>query len=61
MNTEIDLHKWGEIALKLRQVYPQLTTADLAWRHGTKIEFYRMIAGELGMSRREFETMIDQL
>jgi len=61
MNTEFDLHKWGEIALKLRQVYPQLTTADLIWRHETKADFYRMIAAELGMSRREFETIIDQM
>lgn len=61
MNSEFDSYKWGEIALKLKEEYPQLTTADLVWRHETKNDFYKTIATEIGVSRRELEEIIDQL
>ncbi|MGQ7871434.1 hypothetical protein [Sunxiuqinia sp. sy24] len=61
MDAEFDLNNWASIAVKLKQRYPQLTNADLIWRHETKVDFYKTIAAELGITRNELEQIIAQL
>ena len=61
MNRDFDLNKWDAIAVKLRKEYPQLTTADLIWRHESKADFYKTIATDLGISTNELERRIEQL
>lgn len=61
MDTEFDLNAWGDIAEKLKNKYPQLTNADLIWRHETKRDFYKIIATELGITTNELEQIIAQL
>lgn len=61
MDEEFDLNNWDNIAAKLKNRYPQLTDADLIWRHETKVDFYKIIATELGMTTNELEQIIAQL
>ena len=61
MDTEFDLNAWGDIAGKLKNKYPQLTNADLIWRHETKADFYKLIATELVITTNELEQVIAQL
>ena len=61
MDKEFDLNNWDNIAAKLKNRYPQLTDADLIWRHETKVDFYKIIATELGMTTNELEQIIAQL
>lgn len=59
MQKEFDIHKWNMNKFKLLKKYPQLTNADLIWRHETKNELYRTIADRLGMTQKVFEEMVD--
>ncbi len=61
MDEEFDLNEWDGIAIKLKEAYPQLTSADLVWRYGTKKDFYMIIASKLGMSVKKFKSMISLL
>jgi hypothetical protein len=61
MEAKFDRKDWDNIARKLKQKFPQLTDADLVWRHETKAGFYKIIAAGLGISRFEFEQIIAQL
>lgn len=59
MQKEFDIHKWNMNKFKLLKKYPQLTNADLIWRHETKSELFRTIADRLGMTQKVFEEMVD--
>lgn len=59
MNNEFDLVKWNTIKVELKKRYPQLTDADLIWRHETKEYLFGMIASELKMTRNELEEIIE--
>jgi hypothetical protein len=59
MHREFDIHKWNLNKFELIKKYPQLTTADLIWRHESKNELYRTIADKLGMTQKVFEEMVD--
>jgi len=61
MKAEFDLKNWDNIAVKLKSKYPQLTDADLIWRHETKADFYMIIAVKLGISMNELEQIIEHL
>lgn len=61
MEKEFDLNKWNAVAAKLKVKYPQLTNADVIWRHETKSEFYKMIASSLGITTRELQRQIEEL
>ena len=61
MDTEFDLNNWDNVVVKLKKRYPQLTNADLIWRHETKADFYKLIAAELGITRNELEQIIAKL
>jgi hypothetical protein len=59
MHQEFDIHKWNMNKFKLIKRYPQLTSADLIWRHESKTELYRTIADKLGMTQKVFEEIVD--
>jgi len=59
MQKEFDIHKWNMNKFKLLKRYPQLTNADLIWRHETKSELFRTIADRLGMTQKVFEEIVD--
>jgi len=59
MQKEFDVHQWNMNKFKLIKKYPQLTSADLIWRHETKNELFRTIADKLGMRLKEFEEIVD--
>ncbi|WP_372772419.1 hypothetical protein [Mangrovibacterium sp.] len=61
MDKEFDLNEWNAIAIKLKREFPQLTNADLIWRHESKADFYKMIATDLGVTTSELERTIEQL
>ena len=43
MDPEFDLYHWDNVKDKLLRLYPQLTDADLIWRHETKSNLYHLI------------------
>ena len=61
MDNEFDFRAWDIVKDKLKNIFPQLTDADLIWRHGSKDDFYRTIATKLGKTRQEFNTIVDSL
>lgn len=61
MNTEFDLNHWNNIKQGLKKVYPQLTDADLIWRHETKDDLFKMIATKLGETKKKLEEILETL
>jgi hypothetical protein len=61
MDTDFDLNHWNSITKLLKVKYPQLTDADLIWRHETKDDFFKMIASNLGETKKRFEEVIESL
>lgn len=61
METQIDLDHWENIKWKLKSLYPQLTDADLMWRHETKNDLFGMIATKLVIPKKEFSVIVDLL
>jgi hypothetical protein len=59
MQQDFDIHQWNLNKFKLLKKYPQLTNADLIWRHETKNELFLTIADKLGMTRKGFEEIIE--
>lgn len=61
MKREFDIHYWNTNNYKLKKRYPQLTDADLIWRHETKENLFRTIAEKLGMRTTDLEEIIASL
>ena len=61
MENEFDLIHWDNNKHKLKKRYPELTNADLIWRHETKDDFFMTIASELGITKSELEQIVEQL
>jgi hypothetical protein len=59
METKFDLDHWERTKWKLKSLYPQLTDADLLWRHETKDNLYVQIASKLLISKREFTEIVE--
>lgn len=59
MNTDFDLKNWDNVRWKLKSLYPQLTEADLIWRHETKDNLYNLIASKLLISKKELAAIVD--
>jgi hypothetical protein len=59
MDNEFDFNNWDMVKDKLKNIFPQLTEADLIWRHGTGDDFYSTIATKLGKTRKEFHAIVD--
>ncbi len=58
MDTEFDFENWGDIMMNLKNKYPQLTNADLMWRHETKDDLYKTIANKIGKTKNELIAVI---
>ncbi|WP_163711763.1 general stress protein CsbD [Mangrovibacterium lignilyticum] len=61
MGIDLDQKKWSDIQIKLLRKYPQLTNADVIWRHETRDYLIRTIATGLGKTKNELEEIIEQL
>lgn len=61
MDSEFDLKHWDNVKDKLLSLYPQLTDADLIWRHETKNALFASIATKLVVSKKEFTEIVDSL
>jgi hypothetical protein len=61
MKKEFNLHYWNLNNYKLKNMYPQLTKADLIWRHETKDDLFQTIAEKIGVKKAEIEEIIDGL
>jgi hypothetical protein len=59
MLKEFDIHKWNLNTYKLIKKFPQLTNADLVWRHETKNDLFRSIADKLGITKKDFEEIVE--
>lgn len=58
METEFDFKNWGGIMTNLKNKYPQLSNADLMWRHETKDDLYKDIANKMGKTKNELIALI---
>lgn len=61
MNDDFDLKRWDNVKGKLKNIYPQLTDADLIWRHESKENLFYQIASKLVISKKELITIVDSL
>lgn len=61
MELKFDLDHWERIKWKLKILYPQLTDADLIWRHETKNDLFTLIATKLALSKKEFTQIVESL
>jgi hypothetical protein len=61
MNADFDLKHWENVKYKLLKLYPQLTDADLIWRHETKNNLYNLIASKLVISKKELSEIVESL
>lgn len=61
MESKFNLDYWERLKPILKKEFPQLTNADLFWRHETKNDLYRMLATKLRKTRRQFEEDIETL
>jgi hypothetical protein len=59
MDVKFDLNHWENVKGKLKSLYPQLTDADLIWRHESKDNLYYLIASKLLISKKEFTEIVD--
>jgi len=59
MEKDFDIIKWNLNKTKLIKKYPQLTDADLIWRHETKNDLIRSIADKLGLTKKGLEEIIE--
>jgi hypothetical protein len=59
MDTEFDLKNWQNVKDKLLDLYPQLTDADLIWRHESKNALFDSLATKLVISKKEFTELVD--
>lgn len=59
MQNDFDVHKWNMNKYKLLKKYPELTNADLIWRHESKTVLFQTIADKLGISQKVFEEIVD--
>ena len=61
MEAKFDLYHWDNVKGKLKSLYPQLTDADLIWRHETKDSLYNSIATKLVISKKAFSEVVESL
>lgn len=61
MKPEFDLDHWDRLKPILKKEFPQLTNADLFWRHETKNDMFKMIATKLRKTQKQFEKDIETL
>jgi hypothetical protein len=58
MRKEFNIYYWNMNSYKLKKMYPQLTDADLIWRHETNDELFQGIAEKLEIRKKDLEEII---
>lgn len=61
MDANFDLDRWKNVKEKIKSLCPQLTDADLIWRHESKENLYNHISPKLVISKKEFMAIVDSL
>ncbi len=61
MESKFNLDYWDRLKPILKKEFPQLTNADLFWRHETKNDLFKMIATKLKKTKKQFEEDIETL
>ncbi len=61
MESKFNLDYWERLKPLLKEEFPQLTNADLFWRHETKNDLFKMLATKLKKTQKQFENDIDTL
>jgi hypothetical protein len=61
MESKFNLDYWERLKPILKKEFPQLTNADLFWRHETKNDMFKMIATKLRKTQKQFEEDIETL
>jgi hypothetical protein len=61
MESKFNLDYWNRLKPVLKRRFPQLTDADLFWRHETKNDLYKMLATKLKKTRKQLEVEIETL
>jgi len=61
METKFDMNEWRKISSKLRNMYPQLTDADLYWGRVSREDLIEMISAKLGKTQKDLMAEIDSL
>lgn len=59
MNKANEIFFWDETKAKLKLQYPELTTADLSWRHSSQEDLLEMIANKLGKTYKELQLELE--
>lgn len=59
MEKKFDMNEWGRIKDKLRDMYPELTSADLIWGRVSRDDLIEMISSKLGKSQKDLLDVID--
>ena len=58
MDAKFDMNGWGRIKDKLRNMYPQLTNADLIWGRVSRDDLLQNISTKLGVTKKD---LIDKI
>lgn len=61
MREDFDVHYWNMNNYKLVVKFPQLTNADLIWRHESKHDLLQSIAEKLGIKLKDLEEITASL
>jgi hypothetical protein len=61
MKSNFNLDEWNRLKPILKRRFPQLTDADLFWRHETKNDLYKMLATRLEKTQKQLEIEIEIL
>ena len=62
MHNNIGEHRWNNIKLSLKVIYPILTDSDLQWSNETnKADFLKDLAVRIGIPFNELELIVDNL
>jgi len=59
MNKANEIFFWDETKAKLKLQYPELTSADLSWRHSSQEDLLEMIANKLGKTYKELQLELE--
>ena len=61
MELKFNLDYWERLKPILKKEFPQLTNADLFWRHETKNDLFKMLSTKLKITQRQFEKDVENL
>ena len=59
MEIKFDMNQWGYIKDKLKNIYPELTEADMFWGRVSRDDLLQNISTKLGKSKKDLLDEID--